>query len=146
MLLGACLLQLSVVSSAFGRQSPSSQQSQPKPAQQPPSEDDQNPPEEDESVAPEKFVLDPLESERNVKVGNFYMHQGTPAGFRAALHRYERATRFNPRNAEAFYKIGEAQEKLKNKDGAKAAFEKVVQVAPDSKLAKEAKKKLGNKG
>ena len=62
------------------------------------------------------------------------------------LHRYERATRFNPRNAEAFYKIGEAQEKLKNKDGAKAAFEKVVQVAPDSKFAKEAKKKLGNKG
>jgi tetratricopeptide (TPR) repeat protein len=145
MLLGACLLQLSIVAPFFGRQSQSSsQQPQPKPAQ-PPSEDDQNPPEEDESVAPEKFVLDPLESERNVKVGNFYMHQGRPDGYRAALHRYERATKFNPGNVEAFYKIGEAQEKLKNKDGAKAAFEKVIQMAPDSKFAKEAKKKLGSK-
>lgn len=144
--MGACLLQLSVISSAFGRQSQSSPpQSRPKAAQQPPSEDDQNPPEEDESVAPEKFVLDPLESDRNVKVGNFYMHQGKPAGYRAALHRYERATKFNPSNVEAFYKIGEAQEKLKNKDGAKAAFEKVIQIAPDSKFAHEAKKKLGNK-
>jgi tetratricopeptide (TPR) repeat protein len=145
MLLGACLLQLSILSPASGRQSQSSsQQPQPKPAQ-PPSEDDQNPPEEDESVAPEKFVLDPLESERNVRIGNFYMHQGRPDGYRAALHRYERATKFNPGNVEAFYKIGEAQEKLKNKDGAKAAFKKVVQMAPDSKFAKEARKKLGNK-
>jgi tetratricopeptide (TPR) repeat protein len=146
MLLGACLLQVSVIPAAFGRQEKSPpQQTQTKPAQQPPSEDDQNPPEEDESIAPEKFVLNPLESERNVKVGNFYMHKGTASGYRAALHRYERATKFNPSNVEAFYKIGEAQEKLKNKDGAKAAFEKVIQMAPESKLAREAKKKLGNK-
>ena len=143
--MGACLLQLSFVASAFGRQNQSSaQQSQPKPAQ-PASEDDQNPPEEDESVAPEKFVLNPLESERNVKVGNFYMHQGKPAGYRAALHRYERATKYNPSNVEAFYKIGEAQEKLENKEAAKTAFEKVIQMAPNSKFAKEARKKLGNK-
>lgn len=145
-LLGACLLQLSVIPSAFGRQASPFPHQQTQPAQQPRSEDDQNEPEEeDDSVAPEKFVLNPLESERNVKVGNFYMHQGTPSGYRAALHRYERATKFNPSNAEAFYKIGEAQEKLKNKDGAKAAFEKVIQIAPDSKFAKEAKKKIGNK-
>jgi tetratricopeptide (TPR) repeat protein len=145
-LLGACLLQLSVVPSVFGRQASTSPQQQNQPAQQPRSEDDQNQPEEeDESVAPEKFVLNPLESDRNVKVGDFYMHKGTPSGYRAALHRYERATKFNPSNPEAFYKIGEAQEKLKNKDGAKAAFEKVIQIAPDSKFAREAKKKIGNK-
>lgn len=145
-LLGACLLSFSAVPAVFGQQkNPSPGQSQPQPAQQAPSEDDQNPPEEDESVAPEKFVLDPLESERNVKVGNFYMHKGTPSGYRAALHRYERATKFNPSNVEAFYKIGEAEEKLKNKDAAKAAFEKVIQIAPDSKQAREAKKKLGSK-
>jgi tetratricopeptide (TPR) repeat protein len=145
-LLGACLLSFSAAAGVFGQQkNPSPGQSQPQPAQQPPSEDDQDLPEEDESIAPEKFVLDPLESERNVKVGNFYMHKGTPSGYRAALHRYERATKFNPSNAEAFYKIGEAEEKLKNKDAAKAAFEKVVQIAPDSKLAREAKKKLASK-
>ena len=114
-------------------------QEQQKPAQPP---DEANPPEEDEAVAPEKFVLNPLESERNVKVGNFYMHKGTPAGYRAALARYERATKFNPSNAEAFFKIGEAEEKLKNRDAAKTAFQRVIDLAPDSKLAHEAKKKL----
>ncbi|MBV9612517.1 MAG: tetratricopeptide repeat protein [Acidobacteriaceae bacterium] len=98
------------------------------------------PPEEDESVAPEKFVLNPLESDRNVRVGNYYWRKGN---YRAALGRYERATKFNPSSAEAFFKVGEAEEKLKNKAGAKMAFQKVIQLAPDSKLAHDAKKKLG---
>jgi tetratricopeptide (TPR) repeat protein len=109
----------------------------------PPQDDEQNPPEEDESVAPEKFVLNPLESDRNVRVGNFYMRQGS-RGYRAALARYERATKFNPSNAEAFFKVGEVEEKLKDPDKAKAAFQRVIQVAPDSKFAREAKKKLAN--
>ncbi len=77
-----------------------------------------------------------------MKVGDFYMHKGTPAGYRAALARYERAAKFNPNNAEAYFKIGEAEEKLKNKDAAKIAFERVIHLAPDSKLAHEAKKKI----
>ena len=113
-------------------------------AQQPPEED--NPPEEDTSVAPKVYPLNPLESERNIKVGNFYMRQRTLRGYRAAAGRFEDATRYNPSSAEAFFRLGEAQEKLKNTDAAKAAFEKVLQLAPDSKLAHEAKKKLGNKG
>lgn len=112
--------------------------------QQPPEED--NPPEEDASVAPKVYPLNPLESERNIKVGNFYMRQRTLRGYRAAVGRFEDATRYNPSSAEAFFRLGEAQERLKNKDAAKAAFEKVVQLAPDSKLAHEAKKKLGSKG
>jgi tetratricopeptide (TPR) repeat protein len=109
----------------------------------PQSQDQPNPPEEDETVAPEKFPLDPLESDRNIKVGDFYMHKGTTSGYRAALGRYERATKFNPNSAEAFFKVGEAEEKLKNKDAARIAFQKVIQLAPpDSKLAREAKKKL----
>ena len=73
------------------------------------------------------------------------MHQGKPAGYRAALGRYEAAAKYNPNSAEAFFKLGEAEEKLKNKDAARTAFEKVLQLAPDSKLARDAKKKLGNK-
>ena len=110
-------------------------------AQNPPEE--AIPPEEDESVAPEKFALDPLESDRNIKVGNYYWRKGN---YRAALGRYERATRFNPSSAEAFFKVGEAEEKLKNRDAARTAFQRVIQVAPDSKLAQEAKKKLSSKG
>ena len=128
----------------FAQQQQNQSQQHANPPQQNPSEEDgQNPPEEDESVAPEKFVLNPLESARNVKVGDFYMHKSTSVGYRAALARYERAAKFNPNNAEAYYKMGEAEEKLKNKDKAKIAFERVIQIAPDSKLAHEAKKKLG---
>lgn len=99
-------------------------------------------PEDDESVAPEKFVLNPLESERNIRVGNYYWRKGK---FRAALQRYERATKFNPSSAEAFFKVGEAEEKLKNADAARLAFKKVVSLSPESKLAHEAKKKLDEK-
>ena len=108
-----------------------------------PSENGEDPPEEDESVAPEKFTLNPLESERNVKVGNFYWHKGK---YRAAAERYTRATKFNPTSAEAFFKLGEAERKLNNQDAARLAFQKVMQIAPDSKLASEAKRKLGSKG
>jgi tetratricopeptide (TPR) repeat protein len=103
------------------------------------SNDEENPPEEDESVAPEKFVLNPLESERNIRVGNYYWHKGK---YRAAAGRYSRATKYNPNSPEAFFKLGEAEAKLKNADAAREAFRKVVTLAPDSKLASEAKKKL----
>lgn len=99
-------------------------------------------PEEDESVAPEKYVLNPLESDRNIRVGNYYWHKGK---FRAALGRYERATKYNPNSAEAFFKVAEAEDKLKNNDAAKIAYQKVVTLAPDSKLGHEAKKKLNTK-
>jgi tetratricopeptide (TPR) repeat protein len=126
----------------------SSQRAAPQPStntapgsQLPPSEEDL-PPEEDSSAAPRTYAFNPLESERNIKVGNFYMHQGTPSGYRAAAGRYSDATKYNPTSADAFFKLGEAEEKLKRKDAAKTAFQRVVQIAPDSKLAKEAKKKL----
>ena len=116
------------------------------PEQKPPSEvqvpDDSQMPEDDESVKPETFPLNPLESDRNIKVGNYYWHKGN---YRAALERYERATRYNPSSAEAFFKVGEAEEKLKHKEAARAAFQRVIQVAPDSKTAHDAKKKLGQK-
>jgi tetratricopeptide (TPR) repeat protein len=100
---------------------------------------EEEPPEEDETVAPEKFVLNPLESERNIRIGNYYWHKGN---YRAAAGRYERAIRFNPNSQEAFFKLGEAQEKLKHTEAARSAFQKVLQLDPNSKLAHEAKKKL----
>jgi tetratricopeptide (TPR) repeat protein len=124
----------------FAAAFPTHAQKQPPVVQQP--ADEANPPEEDESVAPRKYPLNPLESDRNIKIGNFYWKKGD---YRGALSRYEDATRYNPSSAEAFFKVAEAEEKLKNKDAAKLAFQKVIQLAPDSKLAEEAKKKLGSK-
>jgi tetratricopeptide (TPR) repeat protein len=105
-------------------------------------QDEANPPEEDESVAPEKFVLDPLESQRNIKIGDFYWNKGDYVG---AKNRYERATKFNPNSAEAYFKLGKAEDKLHNREAARAALEKAIHLAPDSKVAREAKKQLAKK-
>ena len=102
------------------------------------------PPEEDESVAPKKYVLNPLESDRNIEVGDMYFK--TKKDYRAARSRYLEATRYNPSSAKAFFKLGEAESKLKNKEAAEKAFQKVITLEPNSKLASEAKKKIGSKG
>jgi len=102
-------------------------------------------PEEDADVKPRTYAFDPLEAERNIRVGNFYMHKGTASGYRAAAGRYQDATRYNPSSPEAFLRLGEAEEKLKHTDAAKNAFARVLQLAPDSKFAREAKKKLNRK-
>ncbi len=115
----------------------------PKQQQSPtPAPDEANPPEEDEALIPEKVPLNPMEAERSIKVGTFYMHKGK---FRAALERFELASKYNPGSADAFFKIGEAEEKLKNTDAAKLAFAKVIKLAPNTKLAQEAEKKMGKK-
>lgn len=83
-----------------------------------------------------------MEAERSIRVGTYYMHKGK---FRAALQRFELATRYNPSSPDAFFKVGEAEEKLKNEDAAKVAFTKVVHLAPNTKLAQEARKKIDKK-
>jgi len=121
----------------LAQQSPQAQK--PQPAAPP---DEANPPEEDESLIPEKVPLNPMEAERSIRVGTFYMHKGK---WRAALQRFELATKYNPSSPDAFFKVGEAEEKLKNNDAAKIAFEKVVHLAPNTKLAQEAQKKIAKK-
>ena len=104
--------------------------------------DESNPPEEDESVAPKKYILNPLEAERNIKIGDFYWNK---KNYRGALSRYKDATRYNPSSVEGFLKLGEAAERLNNGEEAKAAFRKVIALAPDSKFAVVARKKLASK-
>lgn len=119
-------------------------QTPPAPQQKHPEEqlpDETNLPEEDESVAPKKYVLNPLEAKRNIEIGNQYWNKGA---YQGALSRYRDATRYNPSSPEAFLKLGLAQEKLHHDAEAKASFEKVLKLAPDSKFASEAKKKLSS--
>jgi tetratricopeptide (TPR) repeat protein len=127
----------------FGAQQ---QQPQPPPASSPeenPAPSVDEPPEEDDSVKPKIFPFNPLESERNIKVGNFYMRK---ADYRGALGRYQDASKYNPNSSEAFFRIGQAEEKLKHKDRAKAAYGRATQLESDSKFAKEAKKRLAALG
>jgi tetratricopeptide (TPR) repeat protein len=104
--------------------------------------EEQEPPEEDESLKPKEYSFNPLEAERDLKVGNYYFKKGN---YKAAASRFREATRWNPTYAEAFLRLGESEEKLKDKPAAQQAYEKYLELAPDAKDAEAVKKKLAGK-
>jgi tetratricopeptide (TPR) repeat protein len=106
-------------------------ESQKKPPVKPPQQQqEEEPPEEDASMKTEEFVLNPLQANKEINAGNFYFKKGN---FRAAKARYARATKWNPGSSEAFLKLGEAEEKLHDKQAARAAYEKYLDLAQDAK-------------
>jgi tetratricopeptide (TPR) repeat protein len=100
------------------------------------------PPEEDVSSAPKEYSLNPLQAEKEVRIGNYYFKKGS---YKAAARRFEEATRWNPSLADAFLRMGDAQLKLKNPKEARAAYSKFLELEPDSKSAAAVKKKLAGK-
>lgn len=108
-------------------------------AQQKPPE----PPEEDETLAAKEYSFNPLQAEQELRVGNFYFKKGS---FRAAALRFREATRWNPGLAEAWLRLGDAQEKLGEQKAAREAFEKFLELAPKHKRAAEIRKKLAGAG
>ena len=113
-----------------------------KPAEQSkPQVQEQEPPEEDESLAPKEYTFNPLEAEKNLKVGNYYFKKGN---YKAALNRYLEATKWNPNYAEAYLRMGESEEKMKDKKAAHNAYAKFLELAPDGKEAESIKKKLAS--
>ncbi len=104
---------------------------------------EQAPPEEDETLQPKKeYAFNPIKAEDEVKVGGFYLKKGS---YKAAASRFIEATKWNPGMAEAYFLLGEAEEKLKDKQAAREAWAKFLDLAPDDKRAEEVKKKLGGK-
>ena len=108
---------------------------QPKPQQQ----QEQEPPEEDESLAPKTYSFNPLEAEKDLKVGLYYFKKGN---YKASASRFREATLWNPTYAEAFLRLGESEEKLKDKKAADEAYSKYLALAPDAKESEGVKKKL----
>lgn len=111
---------------------------QQKPPIPPPQE--QEPPEEDASLKPKEYSFNPLQSEKELKVGNYYFKKRS---YKAAAIRFREATRWNPTAADAFFRLGEAEEKLKDTKAAQEAFRKYLELAPDGKDAAAARKRLG---
>jgi tetratricopeptide (TPR) repeat protein len=103
---------------------------------------EQEPPEEDESVAPKTYSFNPLEAEKDLKVGLYYFKKGN---FKASTNRFREATLWNPTYAEAFLRLGESEEKLKDKKAADEAYSKYLALAPDAKDAESIKKKLAHR-
>jgi tetratricopeptide (TPR) repeat protein len=110
---------------------------QSKPEQQ----QDQEPPEEDESIKPKTYSFNPLEAEKDLKVGLYYFKKGN---YKASTSRFREATLWNPTYAEAFLRLGESEEKLKDKKAADEAYTKYLALAPDAKDAESIKKKLAH--
>jgi len=108
------------------------------PPPQKPEQQEEAPPEEDESLKPKVFSFNPLEAERDVRIGNYYLKR---KNYPAALSRFQEATKWNPNMAEAYLLVGETAEKMKDKKTAKQAYQKYVELAPDSKEAERARKK-----
>ena len=102
---------------------------------------DQNglPPEDDKSIATPVYGFNPLQAQKEVRTGNYYFKKGA---YRAAAGRFEEATKWNSEDAEAWLRLGEAQEKLRDHKAARAAYTKYLQLAGESKIADDIRKKL----
>jgi tetratricopeptide (TPR) repeat protein len=97
------------------------------------------PPEEDTSVGEKTYSFNPLQAQKEVQTGNYYYKKGS---YRAAEGRFKEATLWNNGYDEAWLRLGEAEEKLRDKKAAKEAYQKYVELASDQKKAAEIRKKL----
>ncbi len=111
---------------------------QSKPQQQ---QQEQEPPEEDESLAPKTYSFNPLEAEKDLKVGLYYFKKGN---YKASTSRFREATLWNPTFAEAFLRLGESEDKMKDKKAAADAYSKYLALSPDGKESESVKKKLAH--
>ena len=102
----------------------------------------QEPPEEDESLVQKEYSFNPLQAQKEVQVGNYYLKKHS---FRAAANRYREAIKWNPNDAEAYERLGEACDKLKDPAGAKQAYQKYLELAPAAKDAAAVRKRLARK-
>ncbi len=97
------------------------------------------PPEEDEAYKETKYGFNPVQSQKDMSVGDFYFKQ---RDYRAAATRYLEATRWNDGNSDAWLKLGEASEKRKDKKTALDAYTRYLKLEPDAKNATEIKKRI----
>jgi tetratricopeptide (TPR) repeat protein len=97
------------------------------------------PPDEDAVPNLVKHSFNPVESAHDVKVGEEYFKKGN---YRAAAERFRDATEWNQGNAEAWLRLGEAEEKREQPKSAREAYQKYLQLAGNAKNAADVKKRL----
>ncbi len=109
-------------------------------AGQPPSAPPPAEPEEEDVAAKERtYEFNPIQAENEIRIGRFYMRRGR---WKAAAGRFEEAARWNPQAAEAYLLLGQAREKLKDAAAARAAYEKFLELSPESKDAPGVRRRL----
>lgn len=99
----------------------------------------EEPPEEDLASAPKEYAFNPLQAAKELRVGEYYFRKGS---YKAAARRFEEALKWNPGFAEAYYRLGESRWKLGDLKGACEALNKYLELEPQGKFAKSARKRL----
>jgi tetratricopeptide (TPR) repeat protein len=97
------------------------------------------PPEEDTSIAVPVYGFNPLQAQKEIRTGNYYFKKHS---YRAAAGRFAEATKWDSNEPEAWLRLGEAEEKLRDHKAARDAYTKYLALAGDSKTADEIRKKL----
>ena len=115
-------------------------QSKQAPKQAPP-QVEQEPPEEDANMKPKEYSFNPLQANKELQVGMEYYKKHS---YKAAAGRFREATNWNPNLAEAWLRLGEAEEKRKNKKDAKEAYAKYLELQPEAKDSGEIRKKIAS--
>ncbi len=107
---------------------------------QKPDPQEELPPEEDVAAKPKEYSFNPLQAANELKIGNYYMKRGK---YRAAAQRFREAALWNGSLAEAYVRLGEAEEKAHDKKLARDAYQKYLEVAPEAKDAEAVRKRMG---
>jgi len=102
-------------------------------------EQGQLPPEEDNAQQPKKYTFNPLQSNGEVRVGEFYFRNGD---FRAAAGRFREATKWDDGNSQAWLRLAETEEKNLEFKTARESYEKYLHLAPNTKNTSGVRKKL----
>jgi outer membrane protein assembly factor BamD (BamD/ComL family) len=100
------------------------------------------PPEEDQSLVKKEYSFNPLQAQKELQVGNYYFKGGN---YRAALGRFREAIKWNENYAEAYLRMSEAYDKLKDPVEARKALGKYIELEPNGKQAEQARKRLSGK-
>jgi len=88
--------------------------------------------------APDQPRWDPLRAEKDIEVGQHYMHKGD---FDAAIDRFQDAIEAKPGYAIPFRYLGEAQEKKGLKKQAIKSYQRYLDLYPHAEDAEKIKKK-----
>ena len=113
----------------------------PKPPAQQPQPVEDEPPEEDANLKAKVYSFNPLQANKELQVGVEYFKKHS---YKAAAGRFREATNWNPNLAEAWLRLGEAEEKRKNRKDAKEAYAKYLELQPEAKDAAEIRKKIAS--
>ena len=89
--------------------------------------------------APDQPMWDPLRAEKDIEVGEHYMHKGD---YDAAIDRFQDAIEAKPGYAIPFRYLGEAQEKKGMKKQAIKSYQRYLDLYPHAEDGGKIKKKL----